>query len=116
MAKTFQQEGRYWPYTTTGAVAAGDVKVVGTMAGVALDAATGSNQLITLDTEGVYVVKRTAAATLIAKGANVYFTSAGAAVATATGNVWGGKLWEAVSPTGSTTCKVALNKGGRGVV
>jgi len=49
------------------------------------------------------------------RGANVYFTSAGAAVATATGNVWGGKLEQAAA-TGDVTCKVHINFGGQGVV
>ncbi len=114
MTTAYKKEGRHWNYTATGAVTKGAVITIGTMVGVALNtAATGEN--VVLDTEGVHEVTRTAAATLTARGSNVYFTSAGAAVSVATGNTWGGKLETAVA-TSATTCRVAINKGGQGVV
>lgn len=114
MATTLIQNGDALKYTTTGAVTKGDVKIVGsTMVGVALDTAT-TGETIPLATRGVWQVTRTAAATLTAQGANVYFTSAGAAVATTTANVFGGKLWEAVA-TSSTTCHVNINFGSESV-
>ena len=114
MTSKFVKDGRFWLYTATGAVVDGRVITVGTIVGVAQDTAVTGEQ-INLDTEGVYTVVRTPAASLIAVGANVYFTAAGAAVATATGNVWGGKL-ETAAATADATCRVAINRGGQGVV
>jgi predicted RecA/RadA family phage recombinase len=116
MTTKLTQDGQYMTYTTTAAVTVGDVKIIGSkMVGVALDAATGSGVSIQLGTQGVFNVLRTAAATLVTQGENVYFTSTGAAVATTTSNVYGGKLWEAVSPTGAVLCLVNINFGSESV-
>jgi len=110
MTTTLVQDGQYIQYTTTGAVTKGDVKTIGAeMVGVALETAVTS-EVIECAVVGVWTVTRTAAATLITQGENVYFTSAGAAVATTTSNVFGGKLWAACTTT-ATTCQVNINFG-----
>ena len=50
-------EGEVFNYTTTGAVKNGELKIIGRMAGVALNAATGAGQLIGLAMEGVHYLQ-----------------------------------------------------------
>jgi predicted RecA/RadA family phage recombinase len=49
-------EGSVTNYTTTGAVANGELKVINRMAGVALTAATGAGKNIALALEGVFTL------------------------------------------------------------
>lgn len=109
MTTTLKHDGDVWPYTATGAVTVGALKTVGACVGVALESGVTGDQ-IPLAMRGVFLVTRTAAATLIAQGATAYATAAGAIVATTTGNVFAGKL-AAAAATGDTTAKLALNFG-----
>ena len=50
-------EGEVLNYTTTGAVKNGELKILGRLAGVALNAATGAGQVIGLAMEGVHYLQ-----------------------------------------------------------
>jgi predicted RecA/RadA family phage recombinase len=71
MAQTLS-EGEVFNYTTTGAVANGDLLVVGHRAGVALESATGSGKVIGLALEGVFNVLCAATGTMTAGNAIYY--------------------------------------------
>jgi predicted RecA/RadA family phage recombinase len=85
-------EGSVFNYTTTGAVANGELKVVGKRAGVALTSATGSGQVIALAQDGVFeLTAHTTGALTIGNPAYVRATGdilrVVATAAVATGNV-----------------------------
>ena len=89
MAQTLS-EGEVFNYTTTGAVTNGALLVVGQRVGVALNAATGSGQVIGLGLEGVYNVLCATTGTMTAGNA-IYYRATG-----------GGKLSRACIRTAAT--------------
>lgn len=91
MAQTLS-EGTVFNYTTTGAVANGDLLVVGHRAGVALESATGSGKVIGLALEGVYNVRCRTTGT-ITVGNSAYYRIA----------TTGTKIMQAVPVIGSAT-------------
>ncbi|MCU0806384.1 MAG: DUF2190 family protein [Candidatus Contendobacter sp.] len=107
------QEGAVYQYTTTGAVANGQLLVLGRTAGVALNAATGAGQKIAVALEGVFSVasRPTGAKTagmramyLATGGVNRVTTVSGAA---GTGKYTIGTLWETAA-TSATSVKIKL--------
>lgn len=114
MTTTLRANGDILPYTATGAVTKGDLKTLnGDLVGVALETGV-TGDTIPLALRGVFLVTRTAAATLTAQGAKAYATSTGAIVATTTSNVFAGHLYEAAA-TGDTTALLNLNIGSESV-
>lgn len=118
MAQTYS-EGEVFNYTTTGAVANGDLLVIGHRAGVALTSATGAGQVIGLALEGVFNVACATTGTITA--GNVAFhqiisgkAARAAVLAAATGVTSGmgraiGTFWETkTSGATRTTVKVRL--------
>ena len=82
----FIRNGKTMPFTATAALAVGDVVVVGSIVGVAQNAAA-IGEVVELALEGVYEVPKVAA-TVIAQGAMLYWDeSESEATTTATGNV-----------------------------
>jgi predicted RecA/RadA family phage recombinase len=119
MAQSFS-EGSVFNYTTTGAVANGDLLVVGHRAGVALNSATGAGQVVALALDGVFDVRcRTTGAVTIGNAAYYRIATTGTkimqavpVIASATGGASGmartiGMFWE-TKATGRTTIKVKL--------
>ena len=131
MAQTFS-EGEVYNYTTTGAVANGALKIIGRMAGVALNSATGAGQSIALALTGVHTL--TAVATgAKATGSLVGYRTTGPAnaplsvscvAAACTGIAWSatggtqkygtkyviGTVWQGAA-SAATTLKVKLHGG-----
>ena len=119
-------EGSVFNYTTTGAVANGDLMVIQKMVGVALESATGAGKVIALALDGVFDVLAHTTGNLTAGDAAYYSTATTGtkkvkvrayAVATgylATGNVKNartiGTLWEtkAGATSGRTSIKLKL--------
>ncbi len=121
MAQTYS-EGEVFNYTTTGAVANGDLIVVGHRAGVALTSATGAGQVIGLALEGVFDVRcRTTGTITVGNSAYYRIATTGTkimqavpVIAAATGGASGmartiGMFWETkTSGATRTTIKVKL--------
>ena len=83
MAQTLS-EGAVFNYTTTtGAVANGDLLVIGQRVGVALNSATGAGQVIGLALEGVFNVLCAATGTMTAGNA-IYYRATGSSNGKAT--------------------------------
>jgi predicted RecA/RadA family phage recombinase len=121
-------EGSVFNYTTTGAVTNGQLVVLGRMAGVALNSATGAGQKVALALDGVHSLAAIATGTK-ALGLPVgYRTSGGlkvsAVAAGCTGVAWSatggvqvygtkyciGTIWEAAA-SAATSVKVRLHGG-----
>lgn len=82
----FIRNGKTMPFTATAALAVGDVVVVGSIVGVAQNAAA-IGEVVELALEGVYEVPKVGA-TVIAQGAILYWDeSESEATTTATDNV-----------------------------
>lgn len=112
MAQTLN-EGEVFNYTTTGAVANGELKVVNRMAGVALTSATGAGQKIALALEGVFSLAAVATGAKT-QGNRVFYRTTGSQLkaAFASGVATGAKytvgtVWETATAA-STTVKVKL--------
>jgi predicted RecA/RadA family phage recombinase len=115
-------EGSVFNYTTTGAVANGDLMVVGQRVGVALESATGANKVIALALDGVFEVLCAATGTMTAGNAAYYRRTATgyrqSRVTIATGGATGlasgmgrtvGMFWETKGATsGRSKIKVKL--------
>lgn len=106
---TLVADGSSIPHTPSGAVAAGDVVVVGDIVGVA-PVAIAANTLGTLAVSGIHIFpKATGGGTGIAAGAVVYWnTSTSKAQTTASTFKRIGKT-VAISADGDTTCKVLIS-------
>lgn len=114
-------EGEVFNYTTTGAVANGELRVINRMVGVALNSASGSGQKIAIALEGVFSVAAVATGAKTA-GNRVFYRTTGSQfkAAFASGVATGGKhtigtVWETATAA-STTCKVKLIGGPMGVL
>lgn len=115
MAQTLS-EGEVFNYTTTGAVANGQLLVINRMAGVALTSATGAGQKIALGMEGVYPLA-SAATGAKTQGLRAMYRTTGSqlkvtvASGTATGAKYSiGTVWETATAT-ATSVKVKLHGG-----
>ena len=102
MAQTFS-EGEILNYTTTGAVANGELKILNRIAGVALTSATGSGQSIALALTGVHTL--TAVATGVkTRGLPVgYRTTGGVLKVSAIAAACTGAAWSAHPTSGVVT-------------
>ena len=115
MAQTLS-EGEVLNYTTTGAVANGQLLVLNRMAGVALESATGAGKVIGLGLTGVYRLAAVATG-LKTRGLRAMYRSTGGQlkVTTVSGVAGTGKysigvIWETATAA-STTVKVKLHGG-----
>jgi predicted RecA/RadA family phage recombinase len=131
MAQSYS-DGEIMNYTTTGAVANGALKIIGRRAGVALQSATGSGQVIALAMTGVHTLPAVATGAK-ATGSLVGYRTTGTAglsvscvAAGCTGVVWSahptsgvvtygtkyviGTVWQGAATT-ATTLKVKLHGG-----
>lgn len=112
MAQTIS-EGEIYNYTTTGAVANGELRVINRMAGVALTSATGAGQKVAIALEGVYSLAAVATGAKTVGNRVFYRTTGGVLKAAfASGVATGAKytvgtVWETATAA-STTCKVKL--------
>lgn len=99
-------------YTTTGAVTVGSLLAIGDLVGVALESATGSGQVITVQAEcDAVLTKKAAASTDLAVGEMVTYTATGGANKVHGGAATGSKVVGfalAAAVTGATTAYVRL--------
>ena len=107
------QDGDVYQYTTTGAVANGQLLVIGRMAGVALNAATGAGQKIGVALEGVFSVAAVATGVKTV-GLRAMYRSTGSQMkvtcvsgVAGTGKYTIGNVWETATAA-STTVKIRL--------
>lgn len=112
MAQTLQN-GAVYQYTTTGAVANGQLLIINRMAGVALNSATGAGQKIGVALEGVYQVAAVATGVKTA-GLRAMYRSTGSQMkvttvsgVAGTGKYTVGMIWETATAA-STTVKIKL--------
>jgi len=112
MAQTLS-DGDVLNYTTTGAVANGELKIINRMAGVALTTATGSGQSIALALEGVFSLAAVATG-VKTRGLRAMYRSTGSQmkVTTVSGVAGTGKysigtIWETATAA-ATSVKVKL--------
>jgi len=116
MATSFVQDGNVIAFANTGsAISSGDIVVVGTQVGVALDDIAATTGVGSVAMEGVYTLAKVSAA-VIAQGEEVFYDLSALAfddnLATpASGDVSNCCVaWEAAG-NGVTTIKVKLNVG-----
>jgi predicted RecA/RadA family phage recombinase len=107
------QDGSVYQYTTTGAVANGQLLVIGRTVGVALNAATGAGAKIGVAMEGVFQVAAVATGAKTA-GNRAFYRSTGSQLKVAiasgvagTGKYVIGSIWETATAA-STTVKIKL--------
>jgi predicted RecA/RadA family phage recombinase len=107
------QKGDVFQYTTTGAVRNGQLLVIGRTVGVALNAATGAGEKISVALEGVFSVDSVATGAKTA-GNRAFYRTTGSVpkVAAVSGVATGAKytigtVWETVTNT-STSVKLKL--------
>jgi predicted RecA/RadA family phage recombinase len=110
MAKNFHHPGDVMTITSAGAVTAGSLVLQGSLAGVALNGATGAGQDVNIALTGVFSLPKTGSQAW-AIGAPIYWTGT-AATTTASTNKMIGSAWEIVAGgAGDTIGKVRLNGG-----
>ncbi|HOB43662.1 MAG TPA: DUF2190 family protein [Bacillota bacterium] len=109
MAAKFVSEGKVLRYTTTPAVARGDVVVIGSLVGVALeDIPAGGTGAVAIS--GIFEVPKEAVA--VTQGAKLYRLTADGKFTTSTSNsVFAGYAAEAAA-SGDATVKVLLHPPG----
>ena len=107
------QSGEVYQYTTTGAVANGQLLILGRTAGVALNAATGAGQKISVAMEGVFPLAAVATGVKTA-GLRAMYRSTGSQMkvtcvsgVAGTGKYCVGTVWETATAA-ATTVKVKL--------
>ena len=115
MPTTKVQEGETITVTSGGAVAVGDVDVIGEQIGVALNAASGSGESVAYAMDGVWNLPKVSGAVIAAGESVIWDVSAGAfddnAATPASGDVSNAcTAWEAAG-NGVTTIAVKLNTG-----
>jgi len=110
------QDGDVFQYTTTGAVANGQLLVINRLAGVALNAATGSGQKIGVALDGVFSVAAVATG-VKTQGLRAMYRSTGSQMkvttvsgVAGTGKYCVGTIWETATAA-ATTVKVKLHGG-----
>jgi predicted RecA/RadA family phage recombinase len=112
MAQSYS-EGQVFNYTTTGAVANGELKVLNRMPGVALTAAAGSGEKIALAVEGVFSLAAVASGVKTAGLRAMYRSTGGQLKITTVSGVAGtgklsvGTIWETATAA-ATSVKVKL--------
>ena len=107
------QDGEVFQYTTTGAVANGQLLVINRMVGVALDSATGAGKKISVAQRGVFSVAAVATG-VKTQGLRAMYRSTGSQLkittvsgVAGTGKFIVGNIWETATAA-STTVKVRL--------
>ncbi len=114
MAKTMIQEGKMMTYTNAGgAIASGDVVVVGNQIGVAAGAIP-TNESGELHMEGVFELPKSAGSSISQGSAPRWDASAGAFAGTgapATGDVTDAVTAWATAASGDTVVQIKLNTG-----
>lgn len=115
------QDGDVFQYTTTGAVANGQLLVINRLAGVALNAATGAGQKISVALDGVFQVAAVATG-VKTQGLRAMYRSTGSQLkvttvsgVAGTGKYSVGMIWETATAA-ATTVKVRLIGGPIGVL
>ena len=110
------QDGKVYQYTTTGAVANGQLLILGRTVGVALNSATGASQKIGVAMEGVFSVAAVATGVKTA-GLRAMYRSTGSQMkvtcvsgVAGTGKYCVGTVWETATAT-ATTVKIKLRGG-----
>jgi predicted RecA/RadA family phage recombinase len=121
MSNNQVQRGDVIDFTTAGAVAVGAVVVVGVFLGIALKAAAGSGEVISVAIEGVFTVPKATGSAWTAGLPVVWDASAGnfgtdAAVTQAAGDVTSGAVAVAAAASGDTTGVVKLTPNGAAVL
>ena len=107
------QEGTVYQYTTTGAVSNGQLLILGRTAGVALNAATGAGQKISVAMEGVFSVASRPTGVKTAGLRALYLATGGVNRVTCVSGVAGtgkytiGTIWETAASS-ATTVKIKL--------
>lgn len=110
MAKNYLHPGDVMTITSAGAVTAGAVVLQGSLAGVALNAASGAGQSVNVALTGVFSLPKTGSQAWTV-GVPIYWTGT-AATTVASTNKMIGTAWEAVTDAaGNTIGKVRLNGG-----
>jgi predicted RecA/RadA family phage recombinase len=110
MAKNFHQPGDVITITSAGAVTAGSLVLQGSLGGVALNAAAGAGEPVSIALTGVFSLPKTGSQAW-AIGAPIYWTGS-ACTTVASTNKMIGAAWEIVgSGAGETVGKVRLNGG-----
>lgn len=115
MAQTLS-EGEVFNYTTTGAVVNGRLLIIGRMAGVSLNAATGAGQKIALGITGVYSIASVATG-VKTQGLRAMYRTTGSMLkictvsgVAGTGKYTIGTIWETATAA-ATSVKVRLAGG-----
>lgn len=103
----FRQSSKSMNAVLTNTVKGGDLVKVGEVFGVAVADGDGES-LKTIQTEGVYELPKTSAATVIAQGAKVYVPTGTKTVGTTNTDAFLGYAWKA-SANGDATVEVAIN-------
>lgn len=103
-------DGGVFNYTTTAAVTNGSLLIIGDTPMVALNAATGSGELIAVASEGVFTLIRKASAGNVGLGNKAYYVATGG-VNKITSVAASGKqvgIYAAATATDATSCNVKL--------
>lgn len=107
------QDGKTFQYTTTGAVSNGQLLIIGRMAGVAMDTATGAGKKISVAMDGVFSVAAVATGAKT-QGLRAMYRSTGSQMkvtcvsgVAGTGKYTIGSVWESTT-SAATTVKVKL--------
>lgn len=108
MATCYQDDERYIDFTAGSSIAAGDVVLIGTLVGVAVND-IGSGATGVVDTKGIYVVPAVNTAAFSVGDVLYWDNVAKKATKTSTGNTRMGVCVIAKAEAG-TTCYVLLNR------
>lgn len=107
------QDGKTFQYTTTGAVSNGQLLIIGRMAGVAMNAATGAGKKISVAMDGVFSVAAVATGVKTVGFRAMYRSTGSQMKVTCVSGVAGtgkyivGTVWETATAA-STTVKIKL--------
>lgn len=108
MARNFVADGEHFNYTASGAVASGDVVLMGAMIGVSLKT-LAAGETGPARTVGVYTVPKLST-DVLALGAQVYWDNTNKRVTTtASGNTACGKAYTPAG-SGAATAEIAINR------
>ncbi len=109
MPRTLISDGKVFEFVTAGAVAVGDVLEFANSIGIALEAATGAGQTITVAMEGVWeLAKETGVAFTV--GQKLYWDATNNRVDATNTNIACG-LAARAQASGDTVCRVKINSG-----
>lgn len=113
MTTALVQDGTTINYSTTAAVTAGSLLIIGSLPVVALEskaATAGAAASVACAAEGVFTLSKKAQATALAQGGRAYYVATGGVnkiCSTAAAAKMVGSMWAAATTT-ATTCTVKL--------